>query len=371
MIKKFLFLICTISLVACSSDKKNISGTISNAEDGQWIYLEKLSQSNTQRVDSCQINNEKFSFNYKAGEINFFRIALSKKNYGLIAYQDGDTVVFNAEASSLFNFKASGTSEVEGNTKLLEIINSIQPKTDSLRVIYQESVGTEQESIVLKRIRQRYDTIILQQKNDFKKFIDENPKLFINLIALQQLGNVTENFNYYKKVSSRLDSIYPNNIWVNDIKEKVQSEENTAVGAEAPNFIINDIEGRPFELQSLRGSYVLLDFWASWCAPCRRENPLIVELYKKYNSNGLEIIGISLDDVTQKSDAREDWLKAVEQDGLEWKQLSQLQGFTSPVCLDYGISSIPSTFLIDKNGVIIARNLRGTILANKLKEIFE
>ena len=87
--------------------------------------------------------------------------------------------------------------------------------------------------------------------------------------------------------------------------------------------------------------------------------------------NGLEIIGISLDDVTQKSDAREDWLKAVEQDGLEWKQLSQLQGFTSPVCLDYGISSIPSTFLIDKNGVIIARNLRGTILANKLKEIFE
>ena len=158
-----------------------------------------------------------------------------------------------------------------------------------------------------------------------------------------------------------MDSLYPNNFWINDIKEKVLSEKNTAIGAQAPNFKINDSQGKPFDLSTLKGSYVLLDFWASWCVPCRRENPLIVDLYKKYHPMGLEIVGISLDDTTKNIDAQADWLKAI----------NLLKGFESSVCLDYGITSIPSTFLLDENGVIIARNLRGTILANKLKEIFE
>ena len=165
--------------------------------------------------------------------------------------------------------------------------------------------------------------------------------------------------------------IFTNNFWINDIKEKVLSEKNTAIGAQAPNFKINDSHGNPFELSNLKGSYVLLDFWASWCVPCRRENPLIVDLYKKYHPMGLEIVGISLDDTTKSIDAKADWLKAINQDGLEWKQVSQLKGFESSVCSDYGITSIPSTFLLDENGTIIARNLRGTLLANKLQEIFE
>jgi len=371
MIKNILFYVSLFLLVACSIDEGNISGNITNAEDGQWIFLEKLTLNDIEKVDSCKIKNESFSFNYKADSINFYRISESDKNYGLIAIQNKDTIIFKADISSLVNFQASGSKEVEGNTQLLEIINSIQLKTDSLKIIYQESVGTVEESIVLERIRKRYDRIILQQKEDFKRFIDKNPNLFINLITLQQLGDVADYFDYYKKVSSNLDSIYPNNLWINNIKEKVFSEQNTAIGAQAPNFRIDDSEGNSFELTSLKGSYVLIDFWASWCVPCRRENPIIVDLYKKYHPMGLEIIGVSLDDTTRKNDAKADWLKAINQDGLEWKQVSQLKGFESYVCLDYGITSIPSTFLLDKNGIIIARNLRGTILANKLKEIFE
>mgnify|MGYP001156803799 FL=1 len=371
MFKNILFFISILLLGACSIDEGNISGIITNAEDGQWIFLEKLTLNDIEKVDSCQIKNESFSFNYKSDSINFYRISESEKNYGLIAIQNTDTIVFKADISSLVNFRASGSKEVEANTQLIEIINSIKPKIDSLKTTYQKSVSTVEESIVLERIRKRYDSIILQQKEEFKRFIDENPNLFINLITLQQLGDVAEYFNYYKKVSSNLDSLYPNNFWVNDIKEKVLSEKNTAIGAQAPNFKINDSQDKPFELSTLKGSYVLLDFWASWCMPCRRENPLIVNLYKKYRLMGLEIVGISLDDTTNSMDAKADWLKAINQDGLEWKQVSQLKGFESSVCIDYGITSIPSTFLLDENGIIIARNLRGTILANKLKEIFE
>ena len=371
MIKNLLLFLSIAILSACSTIDDTVSGTITNANDGEWVFLEKLSLRKTQKVDSCQITNGSFSFQYSADSINFYRISLSDQNYALIALQKGDTIVFNADASNLVNFKASGSKEVEGNTQLLEIINSIEPKTDSLKIIYQKSVGTVEESIVLERIRERYDGIMLQQKEDLKRFIDENPNLFINLITLQQLGDVAEYFTYYEKVSSNLDSLYPNNFWINDIKEKVLREQNTAIGVQAPNFSIYDSNGQLFELSSLRGSYVLLDFWASWCVPCRRENPLVIELYKTYNPKGLEIIGISLDDTTQKIDAKSDWIKAIEQDGLEWKQVSELQGFESSVCEKYGISSIPSTFLLDKNSTIIARNLRGTILANKLKEIFE
>jgi len=371
MIKNLILFLSIAILSACSVIDDTVSGTITNAKDGEWVFLEKLSLKDIQKIDSCQINNESFSFQYRADSINFYRISLSDKNYALIALQLGDTIVFNADASNLVNFNASGSAEVEGNERLLEIINSIQPKTDSLRIIYQKSVGTVEEEIVLERIREKYDDIMLQQKEDIKLFIDNNTNLFINLIALQQLGDVAENFEYYKKVSTKLDSIYPDNLWIKDVKDKVLSEQNTAIGVQAPNFSIKDSNGQQFELSSLRGSYVLLDFWASWCVPCRRENPLVVELHKTYNTKGLEIIGISLDDTTQKIDAKSDWIKAIEQDGLEWRQVSELQGFESSVCEEYGISSIPSTFLIDKNGVIIARNLRGTILANKLKEIFE
>ena len=371
MMKNILFFVSILFLGACSVDEGNISGTITNAKDGQWLFLEKLTLNGIEKVDSCQIKNESFSFNYKADTINFYRISESDINYGLIAIQNKDTIVFKADISSLVNFQASGSKEVEGNTQLLEIINSIKPKTDSLKIIYQKSVGTVEESIVLERIRKRYDSIILQQRENLKRFIDENPNLFINLITLQQLGDVAEYYNYYEKVSINLDSLYPNNFWINDVKEKVKSERNTAIGAQAPNFKINDSKGKPFELNTLKGSYVLLDFWASWCAPCRRENPMIVDLYNTYHPMGLEIVGISLDDTTKTIDAKADWLKAINQDGLKWKQVSQLKGFESSVCLDYGITSIPSTFLLDENGVIIARNLRGTILANKLKEIFE
>ena len=371
MIKNILFFVSILLFASCSTDKGSISGTITNAKDDQWLFLEKLTLDGIEKVDSCQINNESFSFNYKADSINFYRISESDINYGLIAIQNKDTIVFNADISSLVNFQASGSKEVEGNTQLLEIINSIKPKTDSLKIIYQKSVGTLEESIILERIRKRYDNIILQQKKDLKRFIDENPNLFINLITLQQLGDIAEYFNYYEKVSSNLDSLYPNNFWINDVKEKVLSEKNTVIGTHAPNFKINDSQGKLFELSNLKGSYVLIDFWASWCVPCRRENPLIVDLYNTYHTKGLKIVGISLDDTTKSIDAKANWLKAVNQDGLRWKQVSQLKGFESSVCLDYGITSIPSTFLLDENGIIIARNLRGTILANKLQEIFE
>lgn len=135
-------------------------------------------------------------------------------------------------------------------------------------------------------------------------------------------------------------------------------------GMEAPDLVGNTPEGDSYALSKMRGKYVLIDFWASWCGPCRRENPNVVNMYKKYNSKGFEILGVSLD-----RDA-EAWKKAIAQDGLSWKHISDLKGWSSEHAKLYSVSSIPQTLLLDKEGKIIQRNLRGEQLGEKLREIF-
>ncbi len=134
-------------------------------------------------------------------------------------------------------------------------------------------------------------------------------------------------------------------------------------GNEAPDFTMNDLNGKPVKLSDFRGKVMLVDFWASWCGPCRRENPHVVELYHKYHAKGFDVLGVSLDKT------REPWLAAIEKDGLTWHHVSDLKGWSNSAAQLYGVSSIPATVLVDKDGKIIARNLRGEQLTAKLREV--
>ena len=127
---------------------------------------------------------------------------------------------------------------------------------------------------------------------------------------------------------------------------------------------MNDTEGKPVQLSSLRGKVVLVDFWAAWCGPCRQENPNVVRLYQQYHSKGFEILGVSLDRT------KEDWLKAIAADNLTWIHVSDLQYWQNAAARLYGVNAIPQSFLLDKDGKIIGKGLRGEDLANKLAEIF-
>jgi thiol-disulfide isomerase/thioredoxin len=136
------------------------------------------------------------------------------------------------------------------------------------------------------------------------------------------------------------------------------------VGGEAPDFTMNQVDGTPLSLNSLRGKVLLVDFWASWCGPCRRENPHVVALYQKYKDKGFEILGVSLDKT------QENWVNAIQSDGLIWKHVSDLKGWGNEVAKMYGISSIPHTILLDKQGKILARGLRSAQLEQELHKIF-
>lgn len=167
---------------------------------------------------------------------------------------------------------------------------------------------------------------------------------------------------------NRLSKEYP---WLVEAKQKKTDmeraeaiEKKTAIGVAAMDFTQNNTAGKAVKLSDYRGKYVLLDFWASWCGPCRAENPNVLDNYEKYHSKGLEILAVSLDD---KKDA---WLKAIKDDGLEWAHVSDLKGWKNVVAKAYNINAVPSNFLIDKDGKIVAKDLRGEELSQKLAEIF-
>ncbi|MES2809852.1 MAG: TlpA disulfide reductase family protein, partial [Bacteroidota bacterium] len=149
------------------------------------------------------------------------------------------------------------------------------------------------------------------------------------------------------------------------LKKSIDEAKVTAIGALAPDFTQPDADGKLIKLSSFKGKYVLIDFWASWCGPCRAENPNVVKAYQKYKSKNFTILGVSLD----RPNDKEGWLNAVKKDGLEWTQVSDLKYWSNAAAALYYVQSIPANFLLDPNGKIIAKNLRGTDLDDKLAEV--
>jgi len=160
-----------------------------------------------------------------------------------------------------------------------------------------------------------------------------------------------------------LDASLTSSTYYKKVSEKIEKLEAVEIGKMAPDFTMNDAEGNPVALSSFKGKYLLIDFWASWCGPCRRENPHVVELYAEFKDKGFDILGVSLD---QKKDA---WLKAIEDDKLTWNHVSDLKGWGNEAAKLYAVSGIPHTVLLDKEGKIIAKNLRGDDLRNKVAEL--
>jgi thiol-disulfide isomerase/thioredoxin len=193
---------------------------------------------------------------------------------------------------------------------------------------------------------------MLKNKNaDFQKIIDTYQGLDASL-----------------KTSAKGNEIL---VQIESIQKILEAQKRTEIGAIAPEFSAPTPEGKILGLNDIKGKVTLIDFWAAWCGPCRRENPNIVKVYEKYHDKGLEIIGVSLDGNTRQTDPKAVWIKAIEDDKLTWHQVSNLNYFNGPIAKMYNIQSIPSSFILDAEGKIIAKNLRGPALEAKIAELLD
>ncbi len=190
----------------------------------------------------------------------------------------------------------------------------------------------------------------------------------LGVVNLLMSGNVLdrdEYFETYKAVADKLKKEWPNYTHAKDLITMVDKMKATAIGQPAPEISLPDPSGKVIPLSSMKGKYVLVDFWAKWCGPCRRENPNVVRAYKKYKDRGFTVYGVSLDR------SKDDWEKAIAEDGLTWTHVSDLKYWQSEAARTYNISSIPFSVLLDPNGIIIGKNLRDKALDDKLAEIFD
>ena len=226
----------------------------------------------------------------------------------------------------------------------------------------------EQDNLLATEIKNDIAAINESEKKYKIEFISDNPNSLFAVLLLTEM--VSKKDISPTKATSIADNLSPkvaSTTSAKKLKSTINTMKKADMGSEAPNFTAPQPNGEMLSLSDALGKYTIIDFWASWCKPCRRENPNVVRVYNEYHEKGLNIISVSLDKANQK----DRWLKAIEDDNLTWYHVSNLKGWSEPIAKTYNVRSIPATFLLDENGNIIAKNLRGSALDAKIASLFK
>jgi thiol-disulfide isomerase/thioredoxin len=370
----------------CKNNGVRISGTIVNPVSGAYIYLDELKSNELKSVDSVRISSDgKFNFTREIKQPSFYLLKSTDNNFLTMLVEPGEKLMLKAQNDSLnYPISLNGSKGTELMTEYNKMLQATINKLTGLNNIYTQNVDKPE----LPKVVESLDSlaqIYLGEINVYtKKYIDDNLTSLVSLVALYQqvapsvyVMNPSKDLSYFVKVDSSMFSLYPEYEPVTSLHEqvkelvaKVKGETSagpaSASGAMAPEISLPTPEGDTIKLSSTRGSVVLLDFWASWCAPCRKENPNLLNVYNIYHKRGFQIYQVSLDKT------KESWIKGIQDDHLEkWIHVSDIQYWNSIVVPLYKIESIPCNYLLDKEGRIIASNLRGEKLQNRLAELFK
>ncbi len=375
MLRKLFYLPITVFVLifaSCTSKEASITGKLEGESD-RWIYFEKLTPEKIVIIDSAKVDkNGEFKLFKKAQERTFYRLRignsttsenpmLAPNNTMMLITDSSETLHITAHRK---DYSASYVVEGSEETKLLieltEIPTTIRAFVDSLNSIYLASSGLTDRGILMAE----YDSLLKSQNNKLLTFIEKNKGKYVILQAIALL-DASNHFEFVREQANLLAQNFPNDKYVQNLVASIQRLQATAIGSPAPDFTVLTKEDTEISLSSFAGKYVLIDFWASWCQPCRKENPELVRIYLQFKNKNFTIFGVSFDDEKSK------WIEAVQQDNLPWPQAIASGAAQKTVSELYNVETIPHGVLIDPAGKIIAIKLRGQALENKLAEILE
>ena len=326
----------------------------------------------TPKMDSAVVKKGSFSFKGVVMEPATAYLFASKSTFAhmgpqkaLTLYLEPGNIHVNSP-DSLAHATTSGTPLNLANARLLAATKGPDERSAKLSAEYYAATPAQRKDKVFDaHMDQESDAIQAARKPLLKQFIQENPQSLVSLAALSDLGGYAIDPAEVEPLFSGLAPAVRSSKGGQAFAAKIATAQKTAVGALAPDFTQNDASGKAVALHDFRGKYVLVDFWASWCGPCRQENPNVVANFNQYKSRNFTVLGVSLDRPT----GREAWLKAIAADGLAWTQVSDLKFWKNDVAVLYDIQSIPQNLLIGPDGRIVAKNVRGDELGQKLAAV--
>ncbi|MEX2593258.1 MAG: TlpA disulfide reductase family protein [Anditalea sp.] len=356
-----------MAIIACGGEAQEFDGTVKitgelkNQPEGM-VLLSEYMDDRTEIIDTLGINNKgEFDYELSLEGPGFYELNLHDEKIARLAlYHEDITINYDFEDEE--SLSITGSKDTEQIIKVDELAEVYQEEINELNSEYYEAMSAKDQDAI-KEIQEKAMEMETKHTERVKSMIRDMEGSFSSLAAVGMIDPRSD-FQFLDSLMTGLDQKYPNTKAIVSLKQQLDELRTLSVGQPAPEIALPNPEGEVLKLSDLRGKYVLIDFWAAWCKPCRLENPNVVRLYNEYKDKGFEVFGVSLDRT------KEAWVDAIEEDGLEWTQVSDLQYFNSEAAATYQINAIPATYMVDPEGKIIAKDLRGISLENKLKELF-
>jgi thiol-disulfide isomerase/thioredoxin len=379
---KYFLVIFLMASFSCQKDSKQdyvVSLNSNKLHNGMRSYLKVLDEKGQEKViDTAIAMNNEITFKGSVTNPEIVFLDINGFNGSLMFFLENHDISIEMDTLNLALSKVQGSPLNEEltafNQQIFEFREEMRPLTVEFREAFRNS-----DSLRMGEIRDSLN-ILGQKSIHFPiNYAKEHPSSYLSLYIVEsQIGRSAQvGYLEVKEAYEQLDSSLKSLPMAKKAEKKLEverlkfeREKITAIGAKAPDFSALTPGGKELALSEVysKSKYTIIDFWAAWCGPCRRENPNLVRVYNKYQSKGLDIIGVSLDGQRGQKDPKAAWIKAIEDDKLSWNHVSNLQYF-GPIAQKYNVNAIPAMFIVDQNGVIVAKNLRGRALETKMEEL--
>lgn len=346
-----------------------ISGQINNPQKGKIVLsqLEDVNRKKSRVIGAFSLDaNGKFSHGFDL-EPHIYTVNFYDKKTITLAIDKNQKIEINADGNNLDGIEISGSQDTDKflayekfrSESLERLVKSVRKKISDLEADNDPSNKTEIEKLSVAEI-ENYE----KHRDELNDFIKNEMGTSIAIYQTSLRWDGEENIEFYESLAKKFAKEHLNSAVAQRVDEKVEVLKNTRIGGKSSAIKMPTIEGGEVALSSIKGKFILIDFWASWCGPCRRESKIVAELYKKYKAEGFEIYGVSLDSEKQL------WQNAIKKDERVWTNVSTLQGFETPATFEYAVTALPAKFIIDAEGKIVAKNLHGNELREKVESLF-